>query len=199
MHKVFISYHHANDQSYKDALITLAEGQDVFIDASVDTDDIPDELDDEQIRRTIRDDYLGDSTVTIVLVGTETMHRKHVDWEIYSSMYDGAVNKKSGIIAVMLPSTGVSYVHASHEGERALYPYFEWTASPNSRTEWERRYPYMPARLIDNLFDSNALISVVTWEKATEPYILSTLVEMAFRDRDQCEYNLSSPMRRANS
>ncbi len=199
MHKVFVSYHHDNDQSYKNALIDLAKMWDVFIDASVDTDDIQDELSDEQIRRTIRDDYLGDSTVTIVLVGTETMHRKHVDWEIYSSMYDGTVNKKSGIIVVMLPSTGVSGIHAPHEGEKNLYPYVEWTSSPNSRAAWDRKYPYMPERLIDNLSDPNAIISVVPWEKATEPDILRTLVEVAFRDRDQCKYDLSRPMRRANS
>ena len=38
------------------------------MDRSVDTGEIPDNLEDEQIRELIRDEYLRDSTVTIVLV-----------------------------------------------------------------------------------------------------------------------------------
>src|SRR5690554_5625983 len=97
-HKVFISYHHMNDQDYKNSLCTLARMYNIFEDASVNTGGISDELTDQQIRTIIRDDYLRDSSVTIILVGTETKYRKHVDWEIYSSMYNGAKNKKSGIL-----------------------------------------------------------------------------------------------------
>lgn len=98
-HKVFISYHHLNDQAYKESLLEWNKNNnyDIFIDASVDTGDIDDNLSDASIREKIRDEYLSDSTVTILLVGTETKNRKHVDWEIYSSMYDGQVNKKSGV------------------------------------------------------------------------------------------------------
>lgn len=35
MHKVFISYHHENDQWYKDQLIQLGKHYSVFIDKSV--------------------------------------------------------------------------------------------------------------------------------------------------------------------
>ncbi len=95
MHKVFISYHHENNQDYKDCLVSMGKRHRIFIDRSVDTGDISDDLSDEEIREKIRDEYLRDSTVTIVLVGKKTKRRKHVDWEIYSSMFDGKVNKKS--------------------------------------------------------------------------------------------------------
>ena len=104
MHNVFVSYHHKNDQAYKEALITWAEKNKVFIDYSVALGDIPEDWDDQKVRETIRDEYLRESTVTIVLVGTETKYRKHVDWEIYSSMHDSKKNKKSGIIVILLPS-----------------------------------------------------------------------------------------------
>lgn len=39
-HKVFISYHHTNDQYYKDALLEINIKHDIFIDASVDTGDM---------------------------------------------------------------------------------------------------------------------------------------------------------------
>ncbi len=79
-HKVFISYHHANDQGYKESLNEWNKnnGYDIFIDASVDTGDIDENLSDDAIRQKIRDEYLRDSSVTILLVGTETKNRKHV-------------------------------------------------------------------------------------------------------------------------
>ena len=93
MIKVFISYHHANDQWAKDELQRWAATYGLFEDVSVNTADVDDNLPTERIRCKIRDEYLRDSTVTIVLVGTETKGRKHVDWEIYSSMRDGAMGK----------------------------------------------------------------------------------------------------------
>ncbi len=118
MHKVFISYHHENDQIYKDRLVRMGKQYEIFIDRSVNTGDISDRLSPEAIREKIRDEYLRDSTVTIVLVGTETKGRKHVDWEIYSSMIDGKVNKKSGILVVNLPLTDCTYYTATHDGEK---------------------------------------------------------------------------------
>ena len=79
MHKVFISHHHDNDQWYKERLVEYGEKYSIFLDRSVDTGDIPDEWTDQQVRREIRDRYLRDSTVTIVLVGMETRRRKHID------------------------------------------------------------------------------------------------------------------------
>lgn len=89
MHKVFVSFHHANDQKYKEGLVSWAEKNKVFIDGSVDMGEIPEDWDDQKIREYIRDEHLKDTTVTILLVGTETKNRKHIDWELYSSMYDG--------------------------------------------------------------------------------------------------------------
>ena len=53
MHKVFITYHHDNDQYYKNSLVTFAQEKDIFIDSSVDTGDVPDELPDNRIREII--------------------------------------------------------------------------------------------------------------------------------------------------
>ncbi len=200
MHKVFISYHHQNDQYYKNELVKLGHGHSIFIDRSVDTGDIPDHLSDERIREIIRDDYLRDSTVTIVLVGTETRRRKHVDWEIYSSMYDGTVNKKSGILAIMLPTTDYGSLHASHgQSEKSLYPDITSWTSVESRAEYERRYPYMPERIIDNLLKPESNISVTLWSRIIDPATLKRLIELTFMGRAQCEYDLGRSMKRINS
>ena len=202
-HKVFISYHHRNDQWYKEKLVILGNMYQIFIDQSVHTGDISDDLDDLAIRRKIRDEYLKNSSVTILLVGAETKKRKHVDWEMFSSMIDGSVNKKSGILVVNLPGVenGPLTVHASHEGEKErVYPEYTGWISINSREEYERRNPYMPDRIVDNLLASGAKISVTNWSKITnDPDILRFLIEAAFNARRGCKYDLSRRMRRRNS
>lgn len=204
MHKVFISYHHENDQQYKDWLVDFGQRHKIFIDESVDTGDILDSLSDEQIRTKIRDEYLRDSTVTIVLVGTDTKYRKHVDWEIYSSMHDGTRNKKSGILVINLPTTfDCNYFYVSHSGESEnIYPEVDSSilSNTNSRSEIEKLFPSMPARIIDNLICPDAIISVVPWQKVgTNAMNLKFLVDATFRDRSKCNYDLRRPMRRANS
>jgi hypothetical protein len=200
-HRVFISYHHANDQAYKKALLDLNAIYDIFIDMSVDTGDIDDRLDDNAIRQKIRDEYLMDSSVTVVLVGLETKGRKHIDWEIYSSMYNGSVNKQSGILIINLPSTNCTHYTAAHGDteKKLIYPDSEWT-SLKYRSEYEGRYPHMPDRIIDNLLNKDAKISVTYWEKILgNVEALRFLIDTTFNDRESCEYDLSRPMRRANA
>ena len=197
MHKVFISYHHSNDQWYKNELVKF--GERISVDRSVDTGNIPDEWTDEQIRQEIRDRYLRDSTVTIVLVGTETKQRKHVDWEIYSSMYDGSVNKQSGIVVINLPGISDNYDVAYGDPEKELlYPETTSWMHIKTRAEYERRYPYMPDRITDNLLKAGVTISVAPWKRINET-TLEFLIESAFSNRSNCEYDLSRSMRRTNS
>lgn len=200
-HKVFISYHHANDQEYKEELLRLNYWNNIFIDASVDTGDISDSLPDQTIRQKIRDDYLKDSTVTIVLIGTETKYRKHIDWEIYSSMYDGKINKKSGILVINLPSTGCTHYTAAHgsDEKNALYPYESNWITITTRSEYEKRYPYLPARIIDNLLEEGVKISVADWNTITaDTDKLKLLIDLTYQNRQSNPYNLSRSMRRNN-
>lgn len=199
-HKVFISYHHDNDQWAKEKLLELNSKYDIFIDRSVDTGDISDDLSDEKIRKKIRDEYLRDTTVTILLVGTETKNRKHIDWELYSSMYDGKENKKSGILVIQLPSTKPQYIRAAHgdEEKRNLYRSVTNWISIDSRDKYEGRYPYLPERIIDNLLARNVKISVTKWEDLNVED-LRLLIDLTFQDRESCQYDMSRKMRRNNS
>lgn len=204
MHKVFISYHHDNDQWAKQALLNLnrSNNYSIFIDSSVDTGDIDESLSDESIRQKIRDEYLQDSTVTILLVGVETKNRKHIDWEIYSSMYDGQVNKKSGILVIQLSSTGCTAFTVAHgkEEKSELYPHILTWQSVTNRTDYESLFPYLPKRITDNLLKSETKISVAEWETITaSPNKLKLMIDLTFNDRTGCDYDLSSPMRRSNS
>ena len=202
LHKVFISYHHDNDQCYKEEIVRIGDYYDIFIDRSVDSGDVSDDLTDEEIRVKIRDEYLRDSTVTILLAGIGTKNRKHIDWELYSSMIDGKVNKKSGILVIELPSVKSGYFWAAHGDKEKHYIYPEtsnWT-SVTSKDEMEKRHPYLPERILENVINSSSSkISITPWEKAKEPANLSLLIDLTFEDRKQCQYKFDTPMRRRNS
>lgn len=198
-HKVFISYHHQNDQWAKDRLMELNDKFNFFIDCSVDKGDVPDDWDDRHIWTEIRDNYLRDSTVTLLLVGEETKSRKHIDWEQFSSMFDGKKNKKSGILVIMLPSTNCTYCQASHAGEKeSIFSNIDNLTTVNTRAEFERRFPYIPARIIDNLLASNVKISVANWNELSIEK-LSVLIDNAAYDRATNQYDMTRKNKRKNS
>lgn len=66
-HKVFISFHE-EDIDYKERFVEMM--RDHIVDRSVDTGDIVESgLPIDEIRRRIRDEYIADATVTVVLIG----------------------------------------------------------------------------------------------------------------------------------
>lgn len=199
MHKVFVSFHHANDQWYKDELVRWGTENNVFIDGSVDMGEIPDNWDAQHIREYIRDNHLKDTTVTILLVGTETKNRKHIDWELFSSMYDGKVNQKSGILVINLPSVCCQYhTLCTKEEKEAILPNQKTWISINDRSEFDRRYPYMPARIIDNLLKKGVSISVINWDDLSVDK-LKLLIDKAYDARSNNDYDMSREMRMRNA
>ena len=101
-HRVFISFHH-EDQAYKDWFVKHM-GDDI-VDESVGDGDIDDtNLATETIRQYVRDDFIRDATVTIVLIGPCTWQRKHVDWEIGSSLRATVNNSRCGMLGILLPN-----------------------------------------------------------------------------------------------
>ncbi len=100
MHRTFISYHHENEQKLKDELIENFNEED-FIDASVGDGEIDPDLEEDEIMDIIRDEYLHDSTVSLVLVGWATSERPYVNSEIQASLRDTSKNKHNGLLAVI--------------------------------------------------------------------------------------------------
>jgi hypothetical protein len=104
-HKVFISYHHARDEAYKIAFERrFGDAFGAIVLGSVNDGDIDPNLPTETIRQKIRDDYLRDASVTVVLIGAETWQRKHIDWEIGSSIRHTEYNPRSGLLGIVLPT-----------------------------------------------------------------------------------------------
>ena len=104
-HNVFVSYYHTEDQDYRERFEGLfSDIHDIMVSKSVEIGGIDPNLKTETIRQKIRDEYLRDSTVTVVLVGAHTWQRKFVDWEIASSIRKTKNNTRSGLLGILLPT-----------------------------------------------------------------------------------------------
>lgn len=99
-HKVFISYYHKEDQFYRNQFETKFHH--LFISKSVQPGEIKTDLSTEYIKRLIREGYISDSSVIIVLVGKKTYCRKHVDWEISAGLNKN-IKGASGLMGILLP------------------------------------------------------------------------------------------------
>jgi hypothetical protein len=146
-HKVFISYHHANDQWDRDKFEKLfSDYYQVFITKSVQIGDIDPNLDVDSIRRKIREDYLGDSTVTVVLVGKQTWQRRHVDWEIGASIRQTKNSTRSGLLGILLPDhpdygrdkySRYNIPPRLYDNVKCGYSsLFDWSDDPNTVADW---------------------------------------------------------------
>ncbi len=100
-HKVFIAFH-SDDMEYKEKFEQISK--DVIVTRSVQDGDISDDTTTDGIMQKIRDEYLSDSTVTVVLIGKLTWQRKYVDWEIFSSLRNTQSSPRSGLLGILLPT-----------------------------------------------------------------------------------------------
>ncbi len=203
-HKVFISYYHADDQDYKNALLKANEWYDLFDDYSVHENEVDDTgLTDEQVRRIIRDDYIQDATVLVLLCGQNTKRRKYIDWEIHAAMYDSDVNPKMGILVINLPSISGNQgmIACGNDEEQVMGDsYTIWTPIQKDITYIENCYPYLPHRLVTNVARTNVSISIVNWTVIESNFEkLKYLINKAFNRRKTNEYDHSEPLRRKNS
>src|SRR4051794_8650593 len=94
--KIFVSYHHAREQSVVDDFVRkFTEDIDVFTDSSLERAAESDDVD--YLAEVCRNAIKGTS-VTIVMIGERTRNRKFVDWEIYDTL-----KMKHGLVAISRP------------------------------------------------------------------------------------------------
>ncbi|SEL70063.1 TIR domain-containing protein [Parapedobacter koreensis] len=156
--KTFISYYHDDDQWYKEAFKNLFE--DLITHKSVEDGDIDSDNTDGYIKQLIQKDYLTDVTVLIVLLGPNTKHRKHVDWEISGALNLKVGDRYAGLLGLKLPS----------------HPNFG---------SGQHNYNNLPSRLSDNLKTEYAVIRDWTEDRAKN----QEYIELAF-DKELPTINL---------
>ena len=121
-HKCFISFK-KEDQWYRDQIDKLFASSDLInkgLDRVINSDD------GEYIMKTIRQDYLKDSTVTIFVIGSHSSENEGYDFmrrrknyfierELQASLYDGPWNTRNGILGVVLPEMYGQIYKGSHQ------------------------------------------------------------------------------------
>lgn len=142
--KVFISYYHG-DQELVNKFVK--DYEDVFIAKTVGVKDGDFDFDSNKpayIMRRIREEKLGDSTVTIVLIGSCTHSRRYVDWEIKASLQQGE-NLPNGLIAINLPYMGTKGhlpqrldLNVIRDEKKRDVGYARYYAYPSSKTDLRR-------------------------------------------------------------
>ena len=136
-HNVFISYYHEEDQRYKDRFVRMMGSN--IVDKSVNLGEIIDNnLPTEAVLQRIREDYISQVSVTVVLIGRCIWQRKYVDWEIGASLRDTTANPRCGLLGVLLPN----------------HPDF-------GREQY--RAELIPPRLADNCWETNSFASIYDW------------------------------------
>ncbi len=177
-HKVFVSFHHGVEYdpksgvNYKNKFVRLFQDHsEAIISKAVQEGDIDPYSKTETIRQKIRDNYLRDSTVTVVLIGPKTWKRKHVDWEISSSIRDTQKNPRSGLLGLFLPT------HQDY-GRNKFDPYI------------------IPPRLYDNVKLSCGFAKLYDWTE--EPSKIMNWIHEAFERRKEILPDNSFPMFKNN-
>ncbi|GER07164.1 hypothetical protein GCM10007972_18150 [Iodidimonas muriae] len=66
--------------------------------------DIIDSTNPDYVMRRIRELYISDSTVTLVMLGRCTWARRYVDWEIQASLRAPQGGLPNGLLAIKLPT-----------------------------------------------------------------------------------------------
>ena len=156
-HRTFVSYHHENDQEYKDRLVEeMSAG---IVDRSVEDGDIDDGLKTEAIWEKIRDEHIADATVVLVLVGRHTWSRRFVDWEIGSALNQSKNNSRCGVLGVVLPD------HPDY-GKSLLNPNL------------------LPQRLVANTGGDDPYVRLYDWPGDGSLSVIRDWVNTAFLRRD---------------
>ena len=156
-HRTFVSYHHRNDQAYKDLLVEEMAAD--IIDRSVEDGDIGDALRTDAIWQKIRDEHIADATVVVVLIGRHTWSRKFVDWEIGSALNRSKNNPRCGVLGIVLPD------HPDY-----------------GRGGWAPKL--LPQRLAANISGGDPYVRLYDWPSNGSLSVIRDWVHTAFLRRD---------------
>lgn len=150
--KTFVSYYHKGNQNDRTKFKNLFG--DLVVSKSVEIGDIDSDNSDEYIKQLIQKDFLADTTVLVVLIGTKTKCRMHVDWEISGALNLKVGGNNAGLLGILLPS------HPDYGTGNATYD-------------------LMPARLADNFKLGYAIIRDWTDDRVK----MQSYIEEAYANR----------------
>ena len=193
-HKVFISFHEA-DRQWRDWFVQALGGG--IVDKSVHEEDIDDNpLKTETVRQKIRDEFIADATVTVVLVGPCTWQRKFVDWEIGASLRCTKRNPRCGLVGLLLP-THPDFQQRTYQSELVLPRLYD-NAHPDFQRRWTYQPELVPPRLYDNAHPDVRFADIWSWNPfdPVDPVLLA--IHDAYQRRCSVNPNNRRPQFKKN-
>ena len=124
--KVFVSYYHHDDQEYRELFEKVV--QDLIVSKSLEDGDIDSDNGDEYVKQLIQQEYLHDTILLVVLIGPNTLHRKHVDWEISGALNYKVGGRYAGLCGLLLPT------HPDYGGQNYYYSKVPMRLAENAKT-----------------------------------------------------------------
>ena len=122
----------------------------------------------EATLQRIREDFIAQASVTVVLIGRRTWQRKYVDWEIAASLRHTATNPRCGVLGILLPN------------------------HPNYSTG-QYSPKLIPPRLADNCLGDNPFAKMYDW--STDTAQICEWIHLAFlRRRKEPSPDISRPL-----
>ena len=197
--QIFVSYHFIKNKEHAIKIRRFIKSFG-FDDISVDKENkIENEINytDEQIRQKIRDKFLKNVDVTVVLVGSDSKNRKHIDWEIYGTVYNSKDYKIGGIVVIDCTKEQTNF---SWLFDKELIEYYDGEPYPSHRS-WpseinKESFKTLPTRLfnsINNNFHTppntslnanlkHAVFPILPYQKILQkPKLLRLAIEHAYK------------------
>lgn len=216
MTNVFVSFNHHYNQQHALNIIKVIKSlgyNDVSVNDGTKIEN-EDSKTDEQIRKEIRDNFLRDVDVTIVLIGTDSTNRKHIDWEIRSSIYKFENEREGSIVGVNLLEKNNSWIL-----DYDLISLHDRNPAPANR-RWpenyemnRENYDWMPERLFNSIKNNyskpdcdkgifkHAVFPIINYERSLDPNVLDRAIQSAleWKGKNKGKWDVSSKMRRQNN
>ena len=162
-HKPFISCYEQDIKCKEEFVRRMGKR---IVERSVDTGNIDDTgLKTTTVRQNIRDEYISDATVPILLNGPRTWHRKHVDWAIGSSIRKTKKNPRCGMLRIRLPN------HPNYGKKPDIH--------------------LLPPSIADNSKEEDPYALIYDWPKPWAPTKVARWIHRAFVRRDGTQRNNS--------
>lgn len=186
MIKTFISYDNQHIEKKDEIKKIIEKDPTLFKDISLDY--ALDLSNNEQIRQKIRDEYITDATVLILIATKDARGRKFIDWEIAAAMYDGSKRKDGkrndicGIVVVDYVDENIrtKYEEIRKTYESAIGKKIEWTTLQDD--EIKKRYHYLPERIVNSMI-KGADITVIPSSYVEK--LLKKSIEKAHKDKNE--------------